>query len=160
MERRGFLGGVIAIAVAGCTSDGGSGESGDDTGDTTTPTGESTSEEGIGPPTLVSHDIARGATGGYDMAVTVKNTTDQELNRAVGEVAVFSDSERLATGRAAAIDLSPGISAEESALLEAFSADAVTHYTITMVGETEDYEETRSTEHEFTGDEFREKLGG
>lgn len=158
MERRKYLGGVIAAAIAGCAGNGGSGGNADDTGDTTTTAGETRSDEGVPPPTLVTHDIARGAADGYEMAVTIENTTEQELNRAVGEVAVFNDSERLATGRAAAIDLSPGVSAEKSALLEPFSADAVTHYMITMVGETEDYEETLSTEHEFTGDEFREKL--
>jgi hypothetical protein len=156
MERRQYLGIVGAVAVfgAGCTSD----NSGDNpeggNGNDGTPEGEAAG----GPPTLLEHDVARGPAGGYDVMVSMENETEQELTRAVGEVAVFNDNERLSTGRAAAIDLPPGVSTEESALLEQFRADDVTHYTITMVGETPDYEETATTEHEFSGDEFREKL--
>jgi len=154
MERRQYLGTVGAVAVfgAGCTSDN-SGEN-PEGGNDGTPEGSAAG----GPPTLLEHEVARGPTNGYDVMVSMKNETEQELTRAVGEVAVFNDNERLATGQAAAIDLPPGVSTEESALLEGFRVDDVTHYTITMVGETPDFEETASTEHEFTGEDFRQKL--
>jgi len=86
------------------------------------------------------------------------NETDTNLNRGYGEVKVFNNDTRLASGQAAVIDLSAGNTGEDSALLEEFVASDVTSYTITMTGETEDYGETGSTENEFTGDEFREKL--
>lgn len=161
MERRKFLGGVVAAtALAGCTGDGGSTSDEESPGnEEESNDGGSTGEEGLAPPTLVDHDITPGPAGGYEMAVTIENPTEQELTRAVGEVAVYNENERLATGRAAAVDLPPGVSAEEDALLESFRVDAVTRYTITMGGETEDFEETREREHEFTGEDFREKLG-
>lgn len=149
MDRRTYLGAVVATTVvAGCSSDSSSGESNSDETETSRPN----------PPTLVEHDISRGPTGGYEVTVTMANETDTDLNRGYGEVKVFNNDTRLASGQAAVIDLSAGNTGEESALLEEFAASDVTSYTITMTGETEDYGETQSTENEFTGDDFREKL--
>jgi hypothetical protein len=123
--------------------------------------GESTSDmRNIPSPTLVSHDIQTGAVGGYELVATIKNDTNQMLNRAVAEVSVFNNNKRLARGRAAIIDLSAGYSAEETALLDGFQPDEVTNYKIKMVGETEDFDETKSKTYNFEGSGFRQRLYG
>lgn len=156
MNRREYLitgCSIVVMPVAGCTSDT------DNSGDTGNSNGEAKTEASLTSPTLESHDV-QPMTGGYEMVVTMTNTTESVLIRAVGEVAIYNDNTRLANGRAAVIDLEPGVTDNESALLEDFSPDDVTHYTITMSGETEDYEETKSEEVGFGGDEFRDRLSG
>lgn len=151
MQRREYLlagSSLATVAVAGCTS--GNGNAGNGDGDET---------NGISPPTLENHDVQQ-APGGWDVEVTMSNETESLLNRAIGKVSIYEDNTRLADGRAAVIDLEPGITSTETALLSDFAPEDVTHYTITMSGETEDYEETDTEEFEFDGDEFRNRLSG
>jgi hypothetical protein len=156
MYRRVYLGAVGMAAIAGCTGgDGGEGgDGGDNSGD-----GGGGDDPSLPPPTLESHDV-QSMTGGYELVVTMTNGTDQVLNRAVGEVAVYDGDTRLANARAAVIDLESGVTDSESALLEQFRPDDVTRYTITMSGETEEFEETGTKEHEFDGAAFRDRLSG
>lgn len=151
MKRRECLltgGGLVVMSVAGCTAESGDGGEGN----------AETASAALSPPALLSHDVRRMAVGEWRMVVTMSNETDYQLDRAVGNVAIYDGDTRLANGRAAVMDLEPGITDSASALLGEFSPDDVSHYTITMSGETEDYEETETEEFEFGGDEFRDRL--
>lgn len=160
MHRRKWLvtvGSLSLASVAGCS--GGSGGGSDSGGsDSSEGNNEATNtEESLAPPTLESHDI-QPMTGGYDMTVTMTNETEVVLDRAVGEVAVYDGDTRLTDGRAAVVDLEPGVTSTETALLEEIRPDDVTRYTITMSGQTQEYEETESEQFEFDGEEFRSRL--
>ena len=149
MKRREYLlaGSCVTMtALAGCNGNGSDGNE-----------AENGETESAAPPTLESHDIQQ-MVGGVEVVVAMSNQTEEMLNRAYGEVNVYNDDTRLANGRAAVIDLESGITDSESALLEEFSPDDVTHYTITVSGETEDFEKTESEEFEFDGEELRNRL--
>lgn len=160
MNRRKWLvtvGSLTLVSVAGCSggSSGGSDSGGSDSSDSNNEATDT--EESLTPPTLESHDI-QPMTGGYEMTITMTNETEVVLDRAVGEVKVYDGDTRLTDGRAAVTDLESGVTSSESALLEEIRPDDVTRYTITMSGQTEDYEETGSEQFEFDGEEFRSRL--
>lgn len=169
MKRREYLvasGSIAAMTISGCSSENGNGDGNGDNGDSGDGSegnngdsdGETERNQGsLVPPTLESHDV-RPMTGGYEVEVTMTNEMESVLNRAVGEVDVYNDNTRIADGRAAIIDLGAGITGSASALLPQLNPGNVTHYTITMTGETEEFEETNTEEHEFDGEEFRNRL--